>query len=529
MPELTGAITGRGVAISTPTSGSGPAIVVPPDPDAAAITAEVPPIVPRRSGGGKLPLIVGGILALGFAIAVYFRGRSPEATIEPVPPPVAIAPDTTAIRPDTSAAAAVPAPDDSATAPANSVAGLALDSAALRSRPGVVGVLSSDGRGTGFLADTTKGIGLVATSISLVPGDSVVDVQVDGTTRLRGRVAATDRANAIAVVAIALEPWSGYRVLPIGGDTAIKGGDSLVALGSTFTSSTRRFAARAGSDGSGRPSLNLSRADAGRPVLSAASLVIALATQRGSSSSFANASAVDAAVRAAKARVNRDGYTPPSATVLPAWPYPSYSSEAVREASRKDTFDLVPYHAGGQGFRIFAMTPPLLAWRDSTIARTKAYWDSPFQLNKYPYELVDPIQSWGSFRVTISERRPVLVLSVVPDAVPEVRYKRFPDMSDAKNDKIDIRSARLVRDGQSIAALDSARIAAVVNPREYQDKKRPVREERLLVFRLDDFAKTGAYSVQVVGSNDGKPVTVVLPQSLLDAVRRDAARWRSGR
>ena len=43
------------------------------------------------------------------------------------------------------------------------------------------------------------------------------------------------------------------------------------------------------------------------------------------------------------------------------------------------------------------------------------------------------------------------------------------------------------------------------------------------------FAKTGAYSVEVVGSGDKKPVNLVLPQALLDAVRRDASRWRAAR
>ena len=113
--------------------------------------------------------------------------------------------------------------------------------------------------------------------------------------------------------------------------------------------------------------------------------------------------------------------------------------------------------------------------------------------------------------------------------MPELRYKRFPDVSDPKNDKVDLRSARLIRDGQQIIPLDSARIPAVVNPKDYQDRKRPVREERLLVFRLDDFAKTGAYSVEVVGSGERKPVNLVLPQGLLDAVRRDAARLRPAR
>ena len=178
---------------------------------------------------------------------------------------------------------------------------------------------------------------------------------------------------------------------------------------------------------------------------------------------------------------------------------------------------------------MLAMTPPVLAWRDSTIARTRAYWNAPFRVETYPYELVDPIQQWPGFRPTIGERRPVIVLTVIPAAVPEVKYKRFPELSDARADRLELRSARLIRDGQPIAALDSARFAAVVNPKDYQDQKRPVREERLLVFRLDEFAKTGAYSVEIVGSSNGRPVNLVLPQALLDAVRADAARWRPAR
>jgi hypothetical protein len=215
--------------------------------------------------------------------------------------------------------------------------------------------------------------------------------------------------------------------------------------------------------------------------------------------------------------------------VLPAWPSPAYSSDAIREVSRKDSLDLAPYRTSAQGFRVLAMTPPIIAWRDSAIARTKAYWTAPFRVETYPFELYDPIQAWSGFRATVSERRPVVVLSVLPDAVPDVRYKRFPDLSDAKADKIDLRSARLVRDGQPILALDSARFAAVVNPKDYTDKKRPVREERVLVYRLDDFTQNGAYSVEVLGTGDKKPVNVALPQTLLDAIRRDASRWRPAR
>ena len=270
------------------------------------------------------------------------------------------------------------------------------------------------------------------------------------------------------------------------------------------------------------------RGDAGRPVVSPSSSVVAVATARGAQASFAPASAVDAALKSARTRIGRSDFPVPNAAKLPAWPTPAYSADAMREASRKDTIETAPYRAAAQGFRVFAMTPPVLAWRDSAIARTKAYWDSPFQLNKYAYELVDPLQAGSPFRATGAQRRPVVLLSVVPDGVPELRYRRFPDVSDQRADRNDVRSARLVRDGQAIAALDSARIVAVVNPKDYQDKKRPVRMEQLLVFRLDDLTPAGAYSVEIVPGS-GRAVSLALPATLLEAVRRDAARWSAAR
>ena len=527
---LPGAPSGGTVDRTIPPGDTGEVAVGTYD-DSDEPTVSVPGLdtVPRRKSRAGL-LVGGGVLVAAVAGFALFMRPSSAPTPEPVaPPPVAQAPAPVVPTVDSTVAPATPV-ESTTVAPAAigaTASGLALDSAVTRMRPGVVGVLSTEGRGTGFLADTARGTGLVVTSSALVPSDSIIDVQVDGATRIRGRVAASDRTAGVAVVAVALQPWQGYRVLAVGGDTLVKAGDSLVALGSSFTSSARRGAARAGDDGKSRPALSITRADAGRPIVSAAPSVVALATQRGGQSTFAMAPAIDATVRAAKTRVGRDGFTAPSPTVLPAWPAPAYPAEATRESARKDTIDLTPYRASAQGYRVLAMTPPVIAWRDSAIARTKAYWDSPFQLNKYPYALMDPIQAWTGLRPTVSERRPVIVLSVVPDGVPLLKYKTFPDVSDPKSDRTEVRSARLLRDGQQIVALDSARFAAVVNPKDYQDRKRPVRDERLLVFRLDDFAKTGAYSVEIAGG--GRPVNLVLPQALLDAVRRDAARWRSAR
>jgi len=491
-------------------------------------TVSIPVAEPAQPPTSRRGLLIGGgVLAVAAIVGVLVLRPSAEpTTAAPVAsPPVAPKADSPTTVP---AAATVPADTVAPATPATAT-GAALDSAVMRTRGGVVAVLSSEGRGTGFLADTARGTGLIVTSTSLVPADTVVDVQVDGSTRVRARLAASDRAAGVAVLAVAMQPWSGFRVLPIGSDTAYKGGDSLAALGSMFVApSAKRGVARAADDGRVRPGVPVVRGDAGRPVISGAAAVVAVATSRGGQPTFAPASAVDAVLRSARTRIGRSDFPVPNAAKLPAWPAPAYPADALREASRRDSLETAPYRAAAQGFRVFAMTPPVLAWRDSAIARTKAYWDSPFQLNKYPYELFDPLQAWPGFRATVSERRPVILLSVVPDGVPELRYRRFPDVSDQRADRNDVRSARLVRDGQPVAALDSARIVAVVNPKDYQDRRRPVRMEQLIVYRLDAVAPNGAYAVQIVPAS-GRAVTVDLPQTLLDAVRRDAGRWRAAR
>ncbi|HEX6048075.1 MAG TPA: protein kinase [Gemmatimonadaceae bacterium] len=497
--------------------------------DVAGADGEEPTVtIPAMESERPAPKRRTGVL-VGAGLLVATAAVAAAVALRPGPTTTAqVAPEPALPNADSLAAAAPPAESLATVAPPAAPA-LALDSAVMRMRDGVVGVISAEGRGTGFLADTTRGTALVVTSASFVPRDSIVDVQVDGSTRLRGRVAAADRSAGIAVVAVALRPWSGYRVLPIGADTSLKGGDSLAALGSAFVGpSVKRGVARESEQGRARPSVSVVRADAGRPVVSATSAVVAVATVRGNQSTYALASAVDATLRAARGRVGRDDFPAPNATVLPAWPMPAYPAARVREASRRDSIDTAPYRAAANGFRVFAMTPPVLAWRDSAIARTRAYWDSPFQLNKYPYERIDPIQAWSGFRATVAERRPVIVLSVVPDGVPELQYRRFPDVSDQRSDRVDVRSARLIRNGETILPLDSTRFPAVVNPKDYRDRGRPVRDERLFVFRLDALAQTGAYSVEIVPSS-GRAVNLVLPQALLDAVRQDAGQWRPAR
>jgi len=117
-------------------------------------TLAMPVATTKRKSKSRLPLVIGGaVVAIAGAAFVLRPGDSKPTTAEPVAiaPPIAV--DSSALpKIDTAVAAPVPvaAPvidSTPAAAPATPTGGLALDSAVTRMRNGVVGVLSSEGRG----------------------------------------------------------------------------------------------------------------------------------------------------------------------------------------------------------------------------------------------------------------------------------------------------------------------------------------------------------------------------------------------
>ena len=171
-----------------------------------------------------------------------------------------------------------------------------------------------------------------------------------------------DRPSAgVAVVAVALQPWSGYRVLSVGGDSAVKSGDSLArvrlrahwrAVAAWRGEGRRRRQGAAGAHGHARGCRSADRVGGAS--------VIALATQKGGQSTFAMASAIDAAVRAAKTRVARDGFARAECDGAcrrghrPRIRRTPFATRAAR--TRSISRRTVPV---GRAIRVLAMTPPV--------------------------------------------------------------------------------------------------------------------------------------------------------------------------
>ncbi len=285
------------------------------------------------------------------------------------------------------------------------------------------------------------------------------------------------------MLAVALQPWSGYRVLAVGGESAVKSGDSVarVRLGArrSAVAPRHRQGRRRWQGAAGAQRHACRRGSSDR--LGGDRRSIALATQKGGQSTFAMASAIDAAVRAAKTRVGRDGFTAPSATLLPAWPSPAYPADALREASRKDTFDLAPYRAGGQGYRVLVDDAAChrLAGLDDRSHEGLLGFAVPAQQVSVRADGSDP----GVVGLPADHQRAASGHRAERRARWCSRnFGTSGSLSSATPSRTRATSARreLVRDGQQIIALDSARFVGVVNPKDYQDKKRPVRDERLL-------------------------------------------------
>lgn len=108
--------------------------------------------------------------------------------------------------------------------------------------------------------------------------------------------------------------------------------------------------------------------------------------------------------------------------------------------------------------RVTIMPPQVVAWRDS---RAKKWKEANMRPNLgVPYDIVDPIEVWGSWNSIVRSRRAVYVLEVGPEKAP------WPSLEPEKLSDIkrgDIGSVKLLRDGAEVALGNMMPVPALVN------------------------------------------------------------------
>ena len=485
---------------------------------------------PSRRLRSKRPVLLalGVVAAIAMTVAANSLRAKGEASGPVAMPPAAPSFDSSSV--------AAPAPADSAE-PSAAVSGTA-DSVriARAARLGVFSVASSAGRGTGFLVEAANGSGIALTSASLLPRDGrePVEVYLETDRNVHATVLAVDSTTGIAALLVSLRGCgSGCRALDVlSTDSAGQpaAGDSVVAY--SVSGRTTLRPQRVALGGIGAKSLESSErvapSSAGAPVLSGKGggvAVVAIAATNAGRRSAAPVLVPAPVIRetVARARSARAaGGTLPNDSLFWTWPAKPVDAAVLTRARTRSAEDLARYKTARDGFALLAMTPQVMSWRAA------AYGAAAAEANPFEIRIPDPIDKWAAWGAYRRERRAVVAFHVTPE---QAALPSFPEKADFKRG--DFVSMQLLRDGQALIPIESARIPALGGTKGDPDRTREAYHAGVVVFHPADFApKPGGgwakYEAVITDARRrDKPTTILLTDAILMAIAEDLGGWQT--
>lgn len=514
-------VTGSGESISAP-SGAGVAIPTPP------------PMPAPRKRRGPLLVVAGLAAVVVVAIAVSQLGDN-AATGTPAPADsasrVAVGDSATGAGrvPDSSAAARLGTPPvtaNSTTVAVGRPATPGLDSAANRSRGSIFAVTRGRARSTGFLANAD---GLVLTSSAAVGASPAVDVYLDGSRRVAGRVVLVDSARGLAAILVNTRNCpSSCTPIPLAPDRVqFKQGDTVMAMiaptlvsqgarpkGTLTNATAQRLTA----------ALGLGEAGAGAPVFLPDGHVLGVARSGGGrSATLVPASVARAFLREAQAeRTSKNLQAADS--LLPSWPSRPVGADAIAAGIRRTSADLDAFRVRIRGdFEALVMTPQILALRKAEADTLRKYFNPGAATSMYCDGVgpCDPLEAWSNLGDYLGERRAVVVIQVAPTLLsPPYRGEHNkPNM----NRKPVLTRMQLVRGGAEVQPIEQHRILSVVNPADYPENQRDALYSGLAVYNPNDLLQGGALELRVFTLQGRDAVRLPIPASIVEGIRRDLA------
>jgi hypothetical protein len=489
------------------------------------------PAAPKRRG--VLFAAAGLAVVAVIALTVMQSGGNPA----PAAPIVADSgakvaagsPDSSAAAggPDSAAAArlggAAPGTDST---PAVRAIGLALDSVANRSRGSVFTVARGRNRSTAFLVDRD---GLLLTSSTAVGGTSTVDVFLDGSRRVAGRVVMVDSARGLAALLVSTRQCpSSCAPMTLAADRVqYRTGDSVVAVtGPTLVSPGARPKGALTNATAQRltAALGTSESGTGAPVLLADGNVLGVVRNGGGRSAMlVPASVARAFVREALAERTAKGLQPVD-SLLPSWPSRPIAAAAIAAGIRRTTRDLDAFRVRGRGdFEALVMTPQILAMRNAEADTLRKYFNpgSPSTMFCDGTGPCDPLEAWTGLNEYLGERRGVVVIQVAPRTLPPPYRGEHarPDM----NRKPVLTQILLMRANAPVEPIEAHRIFSVINPTEYPENQRESLYSILAVYNPNRLLEGGPLELRIYSAGGREAQRLPVPQSVLDAIRRDLA------
>ena len=396
-------------------------------------------------------------------------------------------------------------------------------------------------RGTGFLADSS---GLVLTNAHLLDGADEVRVMIDSNTKVYARRLVVDNAHDLAVLVIPSRRCAKCTPLPMFDSTKSAmptAGDRVLALGSPFNKAgvlSTGIVSNADAQ-SITSEVSLGYLNTGGPLLNTDGYVVGLNAYRppatvgaGRVSSSVAAPVLASALQHAKDSVTAARFTAVTDSLLPLVPREPFPSEPIAAVSGLGaTLDLHNYRAEVGPFKLFMMTPQVMAWRETQAGKALADRKRNDPKKAGSWTTVDPIQGWRDWSDYLGERRAVVVFNVTSDKTA------FPFYEADKIQGIDegnFKDMKIYRDGVEIVPVEKVRIPAMLNVDQTRAAGKSMAMQGLYVYRIEDFAPravgtTAAYTVVIVdAAKPAVPIKIALLPGSVEQMWKDFTAYRFG-
>ena len=149
------------------------------------------------------------------------------------------------------------------------------------------------------------------------------------------------------------------------------------------------------------------------------------------------------------------------------------------------TLDLHNYRTEIGPFRVFMMTPQVMAWRQTQAQKALADRKRNDPKKAASWTMVDPIEGWRDWSDYLGERRAVVIFNVTSDKTA------FPFYEADKIQGIDegnFKDMKIYRDGVEIVPVEKVRIPAMLNADQTKAAGKTVAMQGIYVYRVEDFA-----------------------------------------
>lgn len=403
-------------------------------------------------------------------------------------------------------------------------------------KPGVFTVWGTEGRGTGFLADSN---GLVITNAHVVRNSSDIRVTIDSVTKVRARVLAIDPKLDIAVLGINKSRCAKCVVLPMF-DTSrgplASAGERVMAIGSPFNRTSMLSIGIVNSTDaqSVTSDVSISYLNSGGPLLNLDGDVIAVNTFRDEVrpgepriSNSLPVTAIQNVLNAARDSIAALSSNPPTDSLLPIVPKDPFPAEPIAAIAALPEVDTRKYRQDVEDFKLFVMTPQVMGWRQAQATAKLAEMRKKGQAKSVVDDDIDPIQAWRDWDDYLVTRKAVVVFNVVPTST-DFPFYDVDKVIDADGGNGSFLDMKLYRDGVEVTPVERIRIPATLSGPGRRAAGREIPYQGIYVYRPEDFGpkpdgSAPVFTVSVWGAakSNKAPQRVPLDKKIVEVALRD--------